>query len=250
MTVPPRIKRHRSRPSPTGSTATRSPRSDQCAIRLAGATDSHSVYSPSPEAPLTYVPRRFERSGSTTRHSAGGVNFGPPHPDAPPIKTTAARMAKAYRPMRRLYSPATKRRTNGPAISVLPSPPEEGSPQRPTGREGRRGITPFVGLASRRCPFALRLSNGSDRHAERSETSGSVIRGRILRKEAANLTEADFDDLLLRSDESCRVRVPQVGVLADLCLPSHHETQVSEYRDLWHPRSAVVVTGKDSSDPR
>jgi len=30
--------------------------------------------------------------------------------------------------------------------------------------------------------------------------------------------------------------VPQVGVLADLCLFRESQAQVSEYRDLWHPR--------------
>ena len=32
-------------------------------------------------------------------------------------------------------------------------------------------------------------------------------------------------------------RVPQVGVLVDLCLPDPQPAQVSEYRDPWHPRS-------------
>ena len=31
-----------------------------------------------------------------------------------------------------------------------------------------------------------------------------------------------------------QLRVPQVGVLADLCFL--RKAQVSEYRDLWHPR--------------
>jgi hypothetical protein len=33
-------------------------------------------------------------------------------------------------------------------------------------------------------------------------------------------------------------RVPQIGVLADLCFSDVPQTQVSEYRDLWHRRLA------------
>ena len=33
--------------------------------------------------------------------------------------------------------------------------------------------------------------------------------------------------------------VPQVGVLADLCRLPCRTTQVSEYRDLWHPTFTI-----------
>src|SRR6266478_6197464 len=37
-------------------------------------------------------------------------------------------------------------------------------------------------------------------------------------------------------------RVPQVGVLADLCFRRAGKAQVSEYRDLWHPMGEFKLT--------
>ncbi len=41
--------------------------------------------------------------------------------------------------------------------------------------------------------------------------------------------------------DATECRVPQVGVLADLCSCGDQAAQVSEYRDLWHPARGTIL---------
>jgi hypothetical protein len=69
-----------------------------------------------------------------------------------------------------------------------------------------------------------------------------MIRGRINRK----MNRDEFRCHRSAYSQTCAGAVPQVGVLADLCLGWLRKTQVSDYRDLWHRKCppGVVDAGR------